>query len=43
MHDRRNDPFLELILRLKLYITEIGSLIGLAALVYFAVRKELGL
>lgn len=43
VHDRRNDPFLELILRLKLYIIEIGSLIGLAALVYLAVRKELGL
>lgn len=43
VHDRRNDPFLELILRLKLYIIEIGSLIGLAVLVYLAVRRELGM
>jgi hypothetical protein len=43
VYDRRNDPFLELILRLKLYIIEIGSLIGLAVLVYLAVRRELGM
>lgn len=42
VHDPR-DPFLELISRLKLYVIEIGSLIGIVILVYFAVRRELGL
>jgi hypothetical protein len=42
VHGRRNDPFLELILRIKLYIVEVGSLVVLAWVVYQAVRNEVG-
>jgi hypothetical protein len=42
VNGRRNDPILELILRIKLYIIEIASLAALAWIVYQAVRHEVG-